>query len=158
MKFEIDSSSIYQTEAIATSIGSLLRGGEVIELSSELGGGKTTFTHGLASGIGSNDKVASPTFTISRIYNGKNIDIHHFDFYRLSDSGLMAHELVDVMKDPKNVVVVEWAELMNNVLPTDRLRIEFKYIDEKNRKLLFTCPESLSYLVGEYVNTSDSNR
>jgi tRNA threonylcarbamoyladenosine biosynthesis protein TsaE len=158
MNFEIESNSTDQTEAIALEIGKLLKGGEVIELSSELGGGKTSFTHGLAAGIGSSDRVASPTFTISRIYNGKNVDIHHFDFYRLNDAGLMKHELVDVMQNPKNVVVVEWAGLMNDVLPKSRLRIEFLYIDTDKRKLLFTCPESLSYLVNEYVDFSNQNR
>jgi len=155
IKFEIISKSSQQTESIANTIGKHLVGGEVIELSSELGGGKTTFTHGLASAINSKDKVASPTFTISRLYNGSKLDIYHFDFYRLTDPGLMTHELSDVLQNPKNVVVVEWGELMRNVLPKARLQIEFIYINDEQRKLLFTCSKSLSYLVGEYANTND---
>lgn len=147
MKLSLDSSSSIQTEAIAGSIGNKLKGGEVIELISDIGGGKTTFTRGLAKGIGSNDNVASPTFTISRIYNGKKINIYHFDFYRLSNIGLMQHELSDIIFNKDNVLVIEWAELAANVLPKDRLKISFEYDGEYSRKLLFTYPKSLSYLV-----------
>lgn len=152
MKIELESNSVEQTESIAESIGSKLRGGEVIELISELGGGKTSFTHGLAKAIGSNDRVASPTFTISRIYNGKKLNIHHFDFYRLDSAGLITHELADTLSDPSNVVVVEWGNLVEKSLPVDRLRIEFVYINENSRKLLFNYPKNLSYLLGEYAH------
>jgi tRNA threonylcarbamoyladenosine biosynthesis protein TsaE len=155
MKFVIDSKNPEQTEEVATNIGKLLKGGEIIELSGELGSGKTTFTHGLALGVGSKDKVASPTFTISRVYNGTYLDIYHFDFYRLQDVDLIAHELADVVRNPKNIAVIEWAEKLTKSLPKERLLIEFKYLDEDNRKLLFTCPQSLSYLVNEYVDTSN---
>ena len=64
---DITSTSIEDTERIAALLGSNLRGGELIELASDLGGGKTTFTRGLVRGGGSDDSVASPTFTISRV-------------------------------------------------------------------------------------------
>jgi len=154
MKFEIITKSAEQTEKIAKDIGFQLRGGEVIELKSELGGGKTTFTHGLANGINSKDNVASPTFTISRVYEGSKFNIHHFDFYRLNDDKLIKHELADTLNDKKNIIVIEWPELVANVLPEKRLTVDFQYINEDCRKLLFTYPESLSYLKVGYVNTS----
>jgi len=158
MKFNLLSKNPDETELIGFNIGKKLKGGEVIELNSELGGGKTTFTHGLAKGIKSKDKVSSPTFTISKIYEGELIDIHHFDFYRLNDSDLIVHELADVLLNKKNVVVIEWPELVTNTLPEERLIINFIYSDDDVRNILFTYPESLSYLLGEYVDTNNPNR
>jgi tRNA threonylcarbamoyladenosine biosynthesis protein TsaE len=81
----------------------------------------------MAVGIGSDDDVASPTFTISRIYYGKDdLSLHHFDFYRLQDPGLVAEELAEATKDPKAIVCVEWAETVRGVLPEDRITIEIK--------------------------------
>jgi tRNA threonylcarbamoyladenosine biosynthesis protein TsaE len=153
---EEKSANAQQTEEIARTIGQRLKGGEVIVLISELGGGKTTFTHGLASGIGSTDNVASPTFTISRVYNGRDLDIHHFDFYRLTDPGVISHELIEAIENPKNIVVIEWPDLVEDVLPADRLTVEFKIIDDNVRNLLFKDPENLSYLVGnDDISNSD---
>jgi tRNA threonylcarbamoyladenosine biosynthesis protein TsaE len=149
MKREITTDSVEQTEQVAEKIGQALHGGEVIELVSDLGGGKTTFTRGLAKGIHSPDKVASPTFTVSKLYVGKKLQIYHFDFYRLGDAGLMEHELHDVMGDPEIVVVVEWGNVVAHVLPEDRLTIRLKSTGDTERALEITCPESLQYLVEE---------
>jgi tRNA threonylcarbamoyladenosine biosynthesis protein TsaE len=125
-----------------------LRGGEVIELVSDVGGGKTTFVRGLAQGMGSPDKVASPSFTLSREYRADKLTMYHFDFYRLSDPGIVANELAEVVDDPLAVVVVEWADIVENVLPADKLTITIKNKGETNREFSFSCPESLTYLQG----------
>lgn len=124
-----------------------MRGGEVVELVSDLGGGKTTFTRGLARGFGSHDRVASPTFTISRVYKAGPKSMHHFDFYRLPEAGLIAEELADVIGDQHTVTVVEWADIVQNVLPKERLTIEITKTADDGRELLFRYPESLSYLM-----------
>lgn len=146
---EIVSSSVAETEKLASKIGRRLRGGEIIELASDLGGGKTTFTRGLAAGAGSKDGVASPTFTINRVYKAKEFDIHHFDFYRLQDAGLAAYELHDLLHDQGIVIVVEWANVVEHVLPGDRLTIQISQTGDTTRT--FTCrfPNKLSYLVEE---------
>lgn len=136
-----------ETEAIAAKIGHKLKGGEVIELSSDLGGGKTTFTRGIAHGAGSEDAVASPTFTISRQYETPEVRIYHFDFYRLQEAGLIAHELQDALADPKGVVVVEWSDVVGHVLPENRLQICIKSTGEESRELEIDCSERLAYLV-----------
>lgn len=135
------------TEALAEKIGGRLKGGECIELISDLGGGKTTFTRGLAHGAGSTDNVASPTFTVSRVYHGPNFDIHHFDFYRLQEAGLAAHELHELLDDPKVVIVVEWGGLVEQVLPADRLTIRITSRSETERRFELQYPENLAYLV-----------
>lgn len=124
-----------------------MKGGEIIELISDLGGGKTTFVRGLARGAGSTDRVASPTFTISRVYQAGKLEIHHFDFYRLGEAGLIAEELAEVISDPHSVTVVEWADIVADVLPSKRLTITIEKTPTDGRKLTFRSPESLQYLM-----------
>ncbi len=128
-------------------MGQALKGGEVIELASDLGGGKTTFVRGLARGAGSQDKVASPTFTISKVYQTSRFEINHFDFYRLTDPGIVADELAEVAGDPQVVVVVEWADVVQGVLPEKRLRVHISQSPTGSRKLAFRAPQDLGYLL-----------
>lgn len=119
----------------------------MLELVSDLGGGKTTFTRGLARGFGSSDRVASPTFTISRVYKAGPKTMHHFDFYRLPEAGLIAEELAEVIGDQHCVTVVEWADIVQNVLPKERLTIEITKTADDGREFVFHYPDSLSYLM-----------
>lgn len=143
----LSSDSAEKTEQIAASIGARLRGGEILELISDLGGGKTTFTRGLAKGAGSNDVVASPTFTISKVYAAPTIEIHHFDFYRLPDAGLIAHEVEDLLGDPQVVLVVEWGGAVGHVLPAEKVNIEISRTGDDTRSLKVSYPDELSYLL-----------
>lgn len=119
----------------------------MIELAGDIGGGKTTFVRGLARGAGSSDVVSSPTFTISKQYSADKLTIYHLDFYRLQESGLMKYDLHDLLKDPKIVVVVEWANVVHGVLPTSRLIIKFKTTDLSSRQLILSGPKRLEYLL-----------
>jgi tRNA threonylcarbamoyladenosine biosynthesis protein TsaE len=125
----------------------VLKGGEVIELVSDLGGGKTTFTRGLVRGLGSEDRVASPTFTISKVYDAGNKQVHHFDFYRLHEAGIIADELAEVAGDPSTVVVVEWADVVKHVLPENHLTVLITQNPDGSRTLKFSAPEALEYLM-----------
>jgi len=136
-----------ETEALAEKIGAVLQGGEVIELVSDLGGGKTTFTRGLVRGLGSSDKVASPTFTISKMYDAGRLQVHHFDFYRLHEPGIIADELAEVAGDPHAVTLVEWADVVQHVLPEKRLTVAIAQTPQGDRRLTFTGPEQLTYLI-----------
>lgn len=102
---------------------------------------------GLARGVGSTDRVASPTFTISRVYESSRLAIHHFDFYRLGEAGLMTEELSEVLDDSRIVTVVEWAGIVADVLPKQRLTIDIQKTPEDTRVLLLHAPEELSYLI-----------
>ncbi|MEX0919558.1 MAG: tRNA (adenosine(37)-N6)-threonylcarbamoyltransferase complex ATPase subunit type 1 TsaE [Candidatus Saccharimonadales bacterium] len=133
--YSFKSNSLEETVQLGDKIGQLLRGGEVIELISDLGGGKTALVRGIARGIGSNDQVMSPTFTISRIYRGKNLELHHFDFYRLEDPGIMADELSETISEQNISVVIEWADVVKGVLPDDRLSIEISATAENSRDI-----------------------
>lgn len=137
--------SAEQTEQLGLALGNNLRGGEIIDLVSDLGGGKTTFARGLVKGAGSNDKVASPSFTLSKIYKTDNLELHHFDFYRLQEPGIMGYELHDLLGDPKVVVIVEWADVVRHILPDERISIVIEK-GEESRTLKLQYPEILSYI------------
>jgi tRNA threonylcarbamoyladenosine biosynthesis protein TsaE len=148
MTWQTDSTSLENTEELARSIGARLRGGEVIELVSDLGGGKTSFVRGLAAGAGSEDSVGSPSFTISREYHADKLVIHHYDFYRLNEAGIMANELQEILDDPQAVVVVEWADVVENVLPGERVRIRIATTGENSREFSIQLPDRYAYLRG----------
>lgn len=149
--WQTDTTSPEVTEHLAVAIGKRLKGGEVIELVSDLGGGKTAFVRGLAQGMGSHDHVASPTFTISREYRSDRLTLYHFDFYRLQEPGIMTAELAEIVSDPKAVIAVEWSDIVRHVLPEKRVTIKLTLTGEKSRRLAFTYPPELSYVIPKEV-------
>jgi tRNA threonylcarbamoyladenosine biosynthesis protein TsaE len=134
---------------LAERVGSKLKGGELIELISDLGGGKTAFVRGLAKGLGSDDTVSSPSFTISNQYQADKLMLHHFDFYRLQEPGILLAELQELLGDPEAVVVIEWADIVEDVLPADKLTISIKPTGENSRAFSFSYPGALNYLIPE---------
>ena len=149
MIWQTVSTSSAETERLGRILGKNLKGGEVIELHSDLGGGKTTFARGLAAGAGSKTNVTSPTFTLSRIYPAKNFDIHHFDFYRLDDAGILRDQLDESINNGKVVTVIEWADIVKDVLTDDRLSIEFKPTtnDPDEREVTITYSEKFQPII-----------
>ena len=143
------STSSVATEQFGEAIGAKLRGGELIELVSDLGGGKTTFTRGLVRGAGSHDSVGSPTFTLSREYVAPQFRIAHFDFYRLGEAGIVADELAEVASDPQYVTVVEWGEIVHDVLPDDKITIVLGLDpdDENGRLISVQYSENRAYIL-----------
>ena len=115
-----------------------------------MGGGKTTFVRGLAAGFGSRDRVSSPSFTISNFYkNRRSQQIHHFDFYRLSEAGIIVDQLAESLSDPKVITVIEWSDIVQGVLPMERLTIEFQPVEisPDERRITITYPESQAALI-----------
>lgn len=147
MTLEVNSTSYEDTLQLAAKIGRELKGGETIELVSDVGGGKTAFVTGLAQGAGSLDVVSSPSFTINQVYSAGDKVINHYDFYRLQDPGIMSIELAEAISDPESVVVVEWADTVEEIMPADRLVIAISAPSENGRKLIFNAPDNLSYLL-----------
>ncbi|HET7320780.1 MAG TPA: tRNA (adenosine(37)-N6)-threonylcarbamoyltransferase complex ATPase subunit type 1 TsaE [Candidatus Saccharimonadales bacterium] len=143
---KIISTSALQTEQLGEQLGRKLRGGEAIELVSDLGGGKTTFVRGLARGVGSKDKVSSPSFTLSNEYQANKLTLHHFDFYRLREPGILRNELAEILEDPQAVTVVEWANIVEDVLPADKLTVHIRATGEESREIELSYPENRKYL------------
>ena len=122
---------------LGEAIGQSVSGGEVLELVGDIGAGKTTLTKGIARALGINEPVQSPTFTISRVYDSpKGLRLVHYDFYRLSEAGIMGDEIREAMDDD-SVVVVEWAGAVDDDLPKDRLVVKITTISEKERLVEF---------------------
>lgn len=117
------------------ALGALLQGGEVLELIGDVGAGKTTFTKGLALGLGVTEDVQSPTFTISRIYQAREgLELAHYDFYRLDDPGVLKMEIEQATHDTGVVTVIEWGGIIEGVLPTERIRIILTAPTESTRQ------------------------
>ncbi|MCR5700283.1 MAG: tRNA (adenosine(37)-N6)-threonylcarbamoyltransferase complex ATPase subunit type 1 TsaE [Candidatus Saccharibacteria bacterium] len=111
-------------------------GAILIELVGDVGAGKTTFTRGLAQGLGVKEPITSPSFTISKSYalpGGGNLV--HYDFYRLSDPGLMIDDLQENLQNPHNIIVVEWGESLAEFLPKNHLKIHIAYTETGDRKV-----------------------
>ena len=132
-------------KALGGKLGALLNGGEVIELIGDVGAGKTTLTKGVAAGLGIDEDVQSPSFTISRVYDARDgLQLAHYDFYRLSDAGIMAAELHETASDPRTVTIIEWAEIVGGVLPDDRLSVRIASPSESLRRVELTAGGSKS--------------
>lgn len=130
--------------ALGAQVGALLRGGETIVLTGDVGAGKTVFTKGLAMGLAVDEDIQSPTFTISRVYEGRDdIQLSHYDFYRLDNPGIMRDELAETMHDPLGVTVIEWAEVVDDIVPADALRVSIVPTSETSRQVSLEGPSAL---------------
>jgi tRNA threonylcarbamoyladenosine biosynthesis protein TsaE len=145
---DVISHSAAQTQRLGTRLGELLRGGELLLLVGQLGTGKTTFAQGLAQGLGINEVVSSPTFTLLKEYGGRprvgddpshkrGPALYHFDLYRLDHP----EEILDLGFEDyfsgTGVCVVEWAERADALWSGEYLRIRLKVLSETKRGLLF---------------------
>lgn len=129
-----------ETMEFAAKIAKVLRGGEVLALHGDLGGGKTTFTKGLAEFLRVEETITSPTFVMLKSYHGKtgdkNIQVVHIDAYRSeSIEDIKSVGIEDYLNRDDVVMVVEWAEKIREILPKNTININFEFIDENTRKI-----------------------
>ena len=123
------------TLALAARIGGLLRGGDVLALSGDLGAGKTVFAKGVARALGVRDAVTSPTFTVVREYDAPT-PLVHVDVYRL-DHLQELHDLgFDDLVGGDAVTLVEWGDRVSAALPSDRLRVLLEPGDDDDERLV----------------------
>ena len=131
-------------------LGSFLVGGEVIELVGDVGAGKTTLTKGIGIGLGVTENVQSPSFTISQVYEARdNLTLSHYDFYRLSDAGIMSEDLGEKIGQSDNVTVIEWATIVSGILPTDRITISIRPLSDTSRELTLNASGSKGHRIEE---------
>jgi len=133
MKFEFDVHTLKETEELAMRLASLLSPPDTLTLEGDLGAGKTTFTKALAKGLGVTRNVNSPTFTILKQYEGADYPLNHLDVYRLADSD---EDLGwDELFYGDAISVVEWAHLIEEDLPEERLEIQLLHTGEDSRRI-----------------------
>ena len=111
----------------------------VIALRGELGGGKTSFAQGFAKGLGIKSKILSPTFNIFKKFKFQNYGtLYHFDCYRVEKTKeILDLGFEEIISNPNNIVVIEWAEKIKKILPKETLWITFKFTNETTRKITF---------------------
>lgn len=119
---EIKVQSAAETQKIATQLAQFLQAGDVLLLDGDLGAGKTTFTKGLAEGLGIHRNIKSPTFTIIREYQEGRLPLYHMDVYRLEETGGEDLGLEEYFEGD-GVSVVEWSQFVDDELPTEYLII-----------------------------------
>ncbi|MFE8703971.1 tRNA (adenosine(37)-N6)-threonylcarbamoyltransferase complex ATPase subunit type 1 TsaE [Cytobacillus sp. FJAT-54145] len=140
-EFSIVSTDAEQTMDFSKNLAELLKPGDVITLEGDLGAGKTTFTKGLAKGLDIKRTVNSPTFTIIKEYHGK-MPLYHMDVYRLENSD---EDLgFDEYFEGNGVTVVEWAHLIEDLLPEELLSINIKHGENESR-VLTLIPKGTRY-------------
>ena len=134
MNYKFTSRCVEDTLTLAENVESEKFSGMVICLNGDLGSGKTVFVKGFAASLGIVDNITSPTFTIVKEYMSGEMPLYHMDVYRILDNedfGVEDYFNKDV------ICMIEWAELIEDRLPEERLDINFKIIDENTRVLVF---------------------
>lgn len=142
--FAIHTSSSKETEAVGSALGTLLREGDIVALSGELGAGKTTFTRGIAIGAGTTDHVASPTFTLIRRYHGP-VTIFHADLYRLDEPAQLDDLGFEEILESDAIVVIEWADKAGPRLPPEYLWIELRFTEKEEGREISMRPMGARY-------------
>lgn len=133
---KIKTSSPEETIAAAEKLGSLLEAGDMIAYKGGLGAGKTTFTRGLAIGMGLGDNVTSPTFALVNEYRGEDMTLYHFDMYRInSEEDLESTGFYDYDFE-NNVAAVEWSENIADFLPKSTIYITIERLSELEREII----------------------
>lgn len=133
---KIKTTSPEETIAFAEKIGRLLHGGDVIAYKGGLGAGKTTFTRGIAVGMGLPDEVFSPTFALVNEYRCKGITLYHFDMYRIMNAeSLETTGFYDYLSD-ESVVACEWSENIEEYLPVNHITITINHCGENKREII----------------------
>ena len=136
--------SAAETHALGKKIGETARPGDVYTLVGDLGVGKTVFTQGIADGLGITEPVSSPTFTIVQVYEEGRMPFYHFDVYRIGDIEEMEEIGYEDCFYGEGVCLIEWADLIQEILPPDVIAIEIEKNLEKGfdyRKITISDPE-----------------
>ena len=136
MEYKITTHSEMETLEIAQNFESEKFPNMIICLNGELGSGKTLFTKGIANGLGIEDTITSPTFTIIKEYLDGEMPLYHMDVYRLD--GDTTGVGIEDYYTKGGIVVIEWANTIKDILPEERLDIKFKISGENSRTLIIT--------------------
>lgn len=124
-----------ETAAFGIDLGKRACPGTVIALTGDLGAGKTTLTKAIAQGLGISDMITSPTFNIVKEYDGGRLPLYHFDVYRIGDADEMYELGYEEYFYGNGVCVVEWADLIEDLLPENAVRIQLEYGGEEGKRI-----------------------
>ncbi|MEK7113134.1 MAG: tRNA (adenosine(37)-N6)-threonylcarbamoyltransferase complex ATPase subunit type 1 TsaE [Patescibacteria group bacterium] len=136
---EFITQSAEETKNLGKTLAADLAGYEVFALSGDLGSGKTTFVQGFAEGLGISSRIISPTFILMRKYKVGDKNFYHIDLYRLE--GNIENEVInlglgDIWEKPENIVVIEWAEKIKEMISESAKWIKFENLGGDSRKII----------------------
>jgi tRNA threonylcarbamoyladenosine biosynthesis protein TsaE len=136
----LESHSIKETQKIAADLAHKIiktQKGVVVALEGELGAGKTVFVKGFAQALGIKSKIKSPTFVLMKKYKvSKEVNLYHLDCYRIGGhKDLKISEFKEITQEPHNIVLVEWAERIVEILPEKHITVHIDHISENERKI-----------------------
>ena len=128
-----------ETDAFAASLGAKAEPGDCYALTGDLGCGKTHFAKGFAKGLGINEEITSPTFTLLEEYEG-DIPFYHFDLYRIAEESELDSLFFEEYWEGDGVSLVEWAERAHGRLPSNTINVRFEYVDATTRRITLEYP------------------
>jgi tRNA threonylcarbamoyladenosine biosynthesis protein TsaE len=137
-------SSVEETRALGAAVAELVRPGDVIVLAGDLGAGKTAFTQGFGGGLGVEQRITSPTFTLAHVYEGR-LTVHHLDVYRLEQLDEVLDLGLAELLDEGGVVVIEWGDAILPVLPADLLEVRLELGDGDDDRRISLRPVGPSW-------------
>ena len=150
-QYEFISKNEADTKQLAKKLAAKLKPKDVVVLTGELGSGKTKFTEGFLSYFGLENEISSPTFTIVNEYKKNDLNIYHFDVYRLSDSSEF-YEIGGEEYFENGICLIEWGELIEDALPNEYIKIDFSRDDSnENERIL-----NIQSIGNKYNNIIDS--
>ena len=127
-----------ETKKFGEKLCERLTAGSIVALTGDLGTGKTTLTKAIAAGLGVTDVITSPTFNIVKQYDSGRLPLYHFDVYRIGDVDEMYEIGYEEYFFGDGVCVIEWADLIEEIIPDDAVRIEIEY-GEKEGERIYRC-------------------
>ncbi len=141
MIIKLLSGSPFFTRKIGIIFSKILRGGDMLLLTGELGAGKTTFISGIAEGLGIKGNLSSPSFTIINLYDiGSRKKFIHADFYRLDNSDEMLNTgIEDYLYNNRNIACIEWGDKIKGFLGSNYLEVKFEYFYQPDRNPVSGC-------------------
>lgn len=136
------------TQALGARMAALLRAGDVLLLSGDMGAGKSEFARGVARGLGITCAVPSPSFTILNVYEEGRVPLYHFDWYRIGDESELTDMGLDEYIGGNGITLIEWHTLASDLLPATALEVQLEPLEDGARRVSL-IPR------GEWENTHD---
>ena len=125
-----------ETRTLGRTLAQALQGGAVVAFTGDLGAGKTAFVSGMAEGLGIEERVTSPTFTIVNEYEGGRLPLFHFDMYRLGSADELFHIGWEDYLARNGVCAVEWSENVDEALDGDTIRVDISRGEDDNTRII----------------------
>ena len=150
--------TLQELKKIAYNLGKVMKGGEVVALIGDLGAGKTTFVKEFAKSLNILENIKSPTFNYVLEYTSGRVPLYHFDVYRLDNSYEVYDTGYEEYINGDGVVIVEWANIIEEELPNNYIRVELKYcIDENLREIEISAVNNVEFEkeIIKYVDTGN---